>query len=218
MGQLICAGKGADAVAEMTTDTKMLKIKNLRGECQHCGGQIEFHAEHAGSTAECPHCGQQTELLLAVPPEEEAPIRKKAIVFTVVAVLILVGGLIAANIALKRAKRLQAGRPATPVESAKPAASADPFVAQGFRVSAVTLEPGPGSSLVYAVGTIQNLADRQRFGVKVELELLDAEGNKAGSASDYQKVIEPNAEWKFRALVTDKRAKTVKVAAIQEAQ
>ncbi len=39
-----------------------------------------------------------------------------------------------------------------------------------------------------------------------------------GSATDYQKVIEPDGEWKYRALVVDKRVRLVKVAAIQESQ
>jgi hypothetical protein len=196
----------------------MLKIKNLRGECQHCGGAIEFHAEHTGSTAECPHCGQQTELFLAPPPDEPSPVPKKAIVFTVVAILILAGGLVAANIALKRAKRLQTQRQATQVEPAKPAAAADPFATQGFRVSPVAVEQGQGSSLVYVVGTITNASNRQRFGVKVELELFAADGSKLGVASDYQKVLEPNAAWKFRALAVDKRTAMAKIAAIKEAQ
>jgi len=197
----------------------MLKIKNLRGECQHCGKPIEFHAEHVGTTAECPHCNQQTELLLAAPPEEESPVRKKAIVFTVIAIFILGGGLIAANIALKRAKRLQAKRqPAMQVEPAKLLTPTDPFAAQGFRSSPVTLEQGQGSSLVYAVGTIVNTSGQQRFGVKVELELQATDGSKLGVASDYQKVIELGAEWKFRALVVDKRVAAAKIIAIKEAQ
>jgi hypothetical protein len=197
----------------------MLKIKNLRGECQHCGGPVEFHAEHVGTTAECPHCGQQTELLLAAPPEEESPVRKKAIGFTVIAVLILGGGLIAANIALKRAKRLQAERQQVgQVTPAKPFAPADPFAAQGFRVSSVMVEQGQGTSLVYAVGVIVNTSNQQRFGVKVELELHAADGTKLDTASDYQKVIEPGAEWKFRALVVDKRVAAAKISTIKEAQ
>jgi hypothetical protein len=196
----------------------MLKIKNLRGECQHCGGPIEFHAEHTGSMAECPHCGQQTELLLAPPPDEPSPVPKKAIVFTVVAILILGGGLVAANIALKRAKRLQTQRQATQVEPTKPAAAPDPFATQSFRVSPVTVEQGQGSSLVYIVGTITNASNRQRFGVKVELELFAADGSRLGGASDYQKVLEPNAAWKFRALAVDKRTAMAKIAAITETQ
>lgn len=196
----------------------MLKIKNLRGECQHCGGTIEFHAEHTGTSAECPHCGQPTELMLAVPPDEESPVRKKAILFAVIALVILVGGLVAMNFALKRAKRLQGQRQPIEAAPAKSSQPADPFAAQQLRVSPVTVVAGSGSSLVYATGTIVNLSLRQRFGVKVELELFDVAGVKVGGASDYQKLIEPNGEWKFRAMVMDKNAVTAKVAAIKEAQ
>ncbi len=198
----------------------MLKIKNLRGECQHCGGPIEFHAEHTGSTATCPHCGEQTELLLPPPPQEESPVRRKAIVFAVVALLILLGGLIATGIALKRAQRLQ-NRPAPPPAAGQVAApvtvATGPFAAQEFGASPVSLAQGQGSSVIYAVGTVTNLSSRSRFGVKVELEIHDRAGTKLAGATDYQKVIEPNAEWKFRALVLDKQAAAARVIAITEA-
>jgi hypothetical protein len=50
----------------------------------------------------------------------------------------------------------------------------------------------------------------------VELELLDAEGNQVGRATDYQQVVEPNGEWKFRALVMEKRATAARVMGILE--
>jgi len=197
----------------------MLKIKNLRGECQHCGGTIEFHAEHVGANAECPHCGQQTELLLAAPPEEASPVRKKAIVFTVCAILILGGGVIAIKVALNRAKQLkERQQQSSQVDVAKPAPVIDPFAGQNFRVSPVTVAKGADTAIVYAVGSIVNTANRQRFGVRVEIDLFDDTGSKVGVASDYQKVLEPNAEWRFRAMVMEKRTSTAKVAAIKEAQ
>ena len=83
----------------------MTSGKFLKGECQHCGGHIEFPAEAVGTTTDCPHCGKTTDLLLAV-PKIESSVPTKAIVYTVIAIVILVGGLIGAQIALKRAKRL----------------------------------------------------------------------------------------------------------------
>ena len=83
----------------------------------------------------------------------------------------------------------------------------------------VTLEKAKAGNLTYAVGTIKNNSDQQRFGVKVELELTDARGNSAGKASDYTQVIEPHQEWRFRALVLDpKGAKAVagRVSSIKE--
>ena len=38
----------------------------------------------------------------------------------------------------------------------------------GFALAALKLEKTPGSSLVYVTGTIRNLNDRQRFGVKAD--------------------------------------------------
>jgi hypothetical protein len=71
---------------------------------------------------------------------------------------------------------------------------------------------------VYAVGTISNATNRQRFGVKVELDLFDEAGRKVGSAKDYQAVLEPRGRWQFKALVVDSKARTAKVAAISEDQ
>ena len=194
----------------------MSKIKNLRGQCQHCGGPIEFHAESAGSTADCPHCNQPTELLLETPPDESSPLRTKIIVFSIIASIILTAGLIGSAVALKRAKRMRADRElASPTIPEKPA---DLFARDGFRVTPVVLDKGQSTSLVYAVGSIVNLTKRQRFGVKVEVELLNESGNKVGMASDYQNVIEAGHEWKFRALVVEKKAVSAKVFAITESK
>jgi hypothetical protein len=194
----------------------MPTTKDIRGECQHCGGQFDFPAEQAGLTGNCPHCGQPTELLLATPPDVESPIRSKAKVFIVVAVVIGVAGLIGAQLALKRVKRM-VGQEAAPVAVAsQPPKLTGPFAAQDFQVSPVTLESAPGSNLVYARAAITNTSAQQRFGVKVELDLLDANCQRVGGATDYIGVMEPNAEWKFRAMIMEARAASAKIAAIKE--
>jgi rRNA maturation protein Nop10 len=191
-----------------------MKIKNLRGECQHCGGVIEFHAEHAGGTADCPHCGQATELFLATPAEESSPLGKKPVFFFIIAALILLGGLVATNYAFKRAKRMKAAQQI----QAQPAntSPADPFAANGFRVSTAIISKADGSTITHATGSIVNTSNRQRFGVRVELELQDAAGAKVGSASDYQKVMEVGATWSFRALVVEKNAAAAKIISVTE--
>ncbi len=73
-----------------------------------------------------------------------------------------------------------------------------------------------GSRLLYAVGTIRNESDRQRFAVKVDLDLFDANETKIGSASDYTPIIEPRKEWRFKALVTDPKAVRAEVSGIKE--
>jgi len=197
----------------------MLKIKNLRGECQHCGGAIEFRAETAGMTADCPHCGQPTELLLAVPPEAESPTQTKAIIFSTIAVVILVGGLLITVVALKRAERLSARQKEALAKASAQTATppVNSFAQVEFSVSPVTLETNESGSIVHAVGKLHNLANRTRFGVSVELELRDSTGSKVGEAKDYQSILEPNAEWQFRALVVDKKGVSAKVLAIKEA-
>lgn len=84
--------------------------KHLKGECRACGAQFEFAAEAVGTIADCPHCGAPTELMLAPPPWQPAvPI--KTVVYAVIAVLILIGGLVASIIALKRAERMRSRNP-----------------------------------------------------------------------------------------------------------
>jgi hypothetical protein len=195
--------------------------KYLKGECQQCSGHIEFPAESAGMTTQCPHCGKPTELLLAA-PTLESPVPTKASVYTVIAIVILVGGLIGTQIALKRARRLverkNEAAPSPTAKQAAPASPADPTSKAGFRVSAITLEATPGSSLVYAVGTVRNESARRRFGVKVELDLLDDTRKKVGSAKDYQQALDSKAEWRFRALVVGSKVASARLASITDDQ
>jgi hypothetical protein len=87
-----------------------------------------------------------------------------------------------------------------------------------FAISPVKLQKTPGSSLVYVTGKIRNLTGRQRFGVKVELGLFDAQTNAIGRASDYQPVLEPNGDWRFKALVMESQAASARLNTIAEDQ
>jgi hypothetical protein len=204
-----------------------MSTKYLKGECSHCGGRVEFPAEAVGIAVDCPHCGKSTELLLAVPKEEPA-IPRSVIIWTLVAVLVLAGGLAGALYALKRAQRwadrkkeqaamLQVAPTTTNV--AETTSAADEVVSKAeFRVSEIKIEKTKGSSLMYAMGVLTNASARIRYGVKLELELLNAEGKKVGKASDYQPMIEPNSKWEFRALVVEGKAASARVAAVTEQQ
>ena len=85
-----------------------------------------------------------------------------------------------------------------------------------LKVGAITLEKTPGNSLVYAVGTVRNISDYQRFGVKIQLDLINQAGSKIGTISDYAAIIEPGREWQFRALVTDPKGVRVSFANLSE--
>ena len=95
------------------------RAKYLEGPCRHCGISIEYPAEMAGQTTQCPRCGQQTDLVLAAPPEESF-IHRKAIVWTVATVAMLLLGLAASLVALNRAEKLLHRQPATSTNSVTP--------------------------------------------------------------------------------------------------
>lgn len=106
---------------------------------------------------------------------------------------------------------------APPRQSSKPDAAKAPKSPKDLKTSELILEKSKGgSSLVYAVGTIRNESDHQRFGVKVEVDILDGRGKKVGKATDYIQVIEPREEWRFHALVLEDRAAAAKIASIKE--
>lgn len=75
-----------------------------------------------------------------------------------------------------------------------------------------------GSKLTYVTGLMQNQADTKRFGVRVDLYLLDTAGRQVGIATDYTPVIEPKDSWRFRALVLDRRAVNARLKEIKEDQ
>jgi len=73
-----------------------------------------------------------------------------------------------------------------------------------------------GSKLIYVVGALENASAQQRFGVKLELDLLDRTGAKIDSTTDYCETLAARQTWSFRALVHDPRAVTAKLAGIKE--
>lgn len=205
----------------------MTRTKYLKGACQNCGGHIEFPAEHIGVVVGCPHCQQETELSLLPPPEEPA-VPRRVLIWTGIAVVVLGLGFGGALVALKRAQRWaeRQKRPTAAVvpvaqlqTNAQPSSDETNSAANNdLTSSSVALEKTPGSSLVYAVGTLKNSSARQRFGIKVELELSDAAGQKLGTASDYRQVLEPGAQWQFKALVMDAKTVSAKITSIREDQ
>ena len=85
-----------------------------------------------------------------------------------------------------------------------------------FGTGGLKLEKATGSSLVYAVGTLTNDSSHQRYGVRVEIALTDANGTPAGVARDYRPVLEPGEIWRFRALILNSRAKVATIKEVME--
>ncbi len=112
--------------------------------------------------------------------------------------------------------------PATaPTPPSMPAATVPkgPKLLGDLKITQVALDQpkgAKGSRLVYVTGVLKNDSDHQRFGVRVELDLLDATGTKVGTATDYRQSLDPRATWQFRAIVTDRRATAAKLAGVKE--
>jgi hypothetical protein len=105
------------------------------------------------------------------------------------------------------------GSTTAPVVSPQPQAVA---LTNEFAILPYKLEKTPGSSLVYVTGIVRNLSDRQRFGIKLEFGLTDTNDTAVGSATDYQPVLEPHAEWHFRAMVMASKAASAQFKSIAE--
>jgi uncharacterized paraquat-inducible protein A len=87
----------------------MTRTKRIQGECQHCGGSLQFPAESIGLMAQCPRCAAETELLLALPPQEPL-IPRRVMVWTLVTVAVLIGGFIFLLVELKQYEKRAAGQ------------------------------------------------------------------------------------------------------------
>ncbi len=193
----------------------MNPTKRLTGVCSECGGSIQFRAELVGTMAQCPQCGKQTELMLALPPEESSAPRK-GIAWMVIAVVILIAGLIASLIALKRFERLAASRNAR-VEAV--AGTNGVAVPAGLEVSAISLEKGRGNSASYAVGTVVNTSSRRRTQISVEFDLLDSKGQRVEVARVFKPTLDAGAKWEIKvAVAADSKAVSVKLASVKEAR
>ena len=100
----------------------------------------------------------------------------------------------------------------------------EPKSPNDLKVAAISIEKSKSSGkdkakaseLMYAVGTVKNESDWQRFGVRVTCDLFDANGANLGTASDYIQVLEPRKSWSFRALALDKKTSGARVASIRE--
>ncbi|MEO7300779.1 MAG: FxLYD domain-containing protein [Verrucomicrobiota bacterium] len=213
----------------------------LKCPCIHCGGHIEFPTSGIGRSISCPHCGQQTDLVQAVEhlevptsrPETKTPIFAITLGIGVLLCAVVAGILLAIKQPEPTPQRLEVPPPKiqandsspkpSPVKRRKKAAKVSKATAaavpgvdwNGLKASAVTVE-NSGGRLIYAVGTIRNESDRQRFAVNVSLDLYDAQEKKIGAATDYTPVIEPKKEWNFKALITDPKAVRAEITGIKE--
>ena len=68
-------------------------MKNLRGQCRHCGGRFDFPAAQIGTMGDCPHCGRTIEMMLETPKTESA-VPRRVVVYSLLAIALLGLGLL----------------------------------------------------------------------------------------------------------------------------
>ena len=197
-----------------------MKMKHLRGQCQHCGGRFDFPAEMIGTGGTCPHCGKDTEMMLEK-PKVESDVPKRMVVYCIVAIAILGLGLVATTYALKRARSIAKVRnPAGALTQAASSqrASGGPFLIQtnDFYISAATVQKTAGEPLPLAVGVLSNGLSRPRLGVRLTFDVLDGRGQKIGTTMDSIILVEPLGKWNFRAPLLQTNAAGVQFAHIHE--
>jgi hypothetical protein len=193
----------------------------LKGECLQCGGHLEFPANAAGQTISCPHCGQPTELVAPALPNKTRASGRIGLGIGVAACLVagLAGGFLywqkagqGGSSATNPLPITESNTPAPVITPPKP----DQILTNDYAILPFKLERTTNSSLVYVTGTIRNMSDNQRFGVKVEFGLFDTNDSAVGSATDYQQVLEPHGEWRFKALVISSKAVSARLNSIAE--
>jgi DNA-directed RNA polymerase subunit RPC12/RpoP len=210
----------------------MSDVNYLKCACDKCGNHIEFPEEANGRVVNCPHCGQAT--LLTVRETPKGAGRKTGLVVPVgIGCVVLAGMGAGVFFWLKAHRSGQETSPApkvatasatsttnvapeeTPAPTVKVATKTGKSI-EDFKVSAIQFEKTKGTSLVYAVGTVTNDSEFERFGVRIELNVFDQQGAKLTTAKEYIQMMEPHHEAKFRALVPDAKAASAAIASIKE--
>lgn len=189
--------------------------KYLKCSCQNCGEHLEFPANSVGEQIECPHCGAQTELA----PSGTSSGTSRSKVGIITGSILVILALVATAMALYFFKvRKASDRASTPVVTTVTNAAVEKYSLElnEFQIGPISLKKAENGGLVHAVVRVKNDTGRQRFGVKITLDLLDAEGAKIGSASDYLAIMEPHQDWQFKALLTEPKAVAAQLANIEE--
>lgn len=197
----------------------MASERFFKTACEHCGGRMEVPLDAAGLNVQCPHCSQQTMVRQPATGTMEVPQKSsRAWLWIGLAVAVIgIGSFFFLKVPVRVAPNSPKPVPITTYVAVATTPEPKPKRSEDLKVSNVRLETPKGSGLRYALGTVKNDSEHQRFGIQVELALLDKNGQPLpGKASDYVQMLEPGKEWKFRALVLDAKAASVKVASIKE--
>jgi hypothetical protein len=218
----------------------MQEADYLKCPCKECGNNIEYPISAARTTVVCPHCGQWTELLGPETESKEEGVRigMVPLIGGVVVLISIIGGgvwwkhkprspadntagnpppkIVAAPIPKPAPPRIDpSNQVATPAPPKGPPKAKSP---DDLKIGDIELEKTKGSSLVYAIGAVTNDSEYDRYGVRVELDLLNNKDVKIGTAKDYKDYLGPHQNWQFHALIPEPKTVKAKLASIKEDQ
>ncbi len=197
--------------------------------CPHCGKQTELGAESRGKQSAAASADESGSEIGSPPSESGAKrngsARRAIVIGTIAAIAAGLAGRIyylnkhgathSPDISSPTNTATATGTPSGSNAVSELSTNTPKSIAD-LKVTPIIMQKTPGSGLVYAIGKVRNASAHQRYGVRIELDLLDRSGMKVGSASDYIAVIEPQQTWSFRALVNDPAAVKAKLADVKE--
>jgi hypothetical protein len=198
--------------------------QQLKCACVHCDEFINYSFEEAGQIAECPNCKQKS--LLPPPPESanqgtrppRVPSRTMSVRWVVIgAVGLLVAGALVVLPRLRHRDPTPAAADAQTLPTVLPEPTFKrPRSLNDLKIGSFSLEPLRGTDSRIVTGDIQNVSETLHRGVRVELEVRDAQGLKIGSLDAFINELAPHATWHVLARTSDPRAASVRVAGIKE--
>ncbi|HZV33594.1 MAG TPA: FxLYD domain-containing protein [Verrucomicrobiae bacterium] len=197
-------------------------------QCPKCGeksqlpepeklGLLEMKGPPVPQFKNCEVCGSQMKFLDFFCPVCEAR-RKRGILFKRIGIAAS-----AVFLAIAGATAYEKFKPKPVVPPPPPAhmfiATAVPMAPRStndLQASHFILEKAHGDSFSTAVGDIKNISQNVHHRIRAEVDLLDKNGVKIGSVSDYFVDLGANQSWHFVANVNDTNAMSVRFAGIKE--
>jgi len=211
---------------ELSYHVRNLNMKEgseLKCTCAHCGHSIEYTIEEAGKTLECPNCKEKSLLPLAETPNQrpaskpgQTPSNSKPVnrVGIGIAGVLIIGTMVLLPQLLHR-HETPANVETPPAVLPQPPRTKMPKSLNDLKIGSFTLQRRD-NDLWFVVGDIANVSDTLHRGIKVELELRDAQGLKVGSLDAFINELVPHGMWHVLARTSDPRAASVRVAGIKE--
>lgn len=188
-----------------------------KATCPACYGHVEYPVAAAGTEISCPHCRatmtlQESGKAAATSDSVAAKgsLGLKAPILAIMVALITATAILVVG-PDKKAKPDLAGAATNSPTAPSPAADAEFPLPEGWQrpVLAPTgdlemlgfkMESQPGTSLKHVIGLVTNRSAGRYFGVKVEFNMIDAQGSTVGKAVDQTTSLLGRGSWHFRAL------------------